>query len=393
LLNGCALVFAERLSRSQSHRILALAVNYIPPQRLDPDAFSSLDSLEGVVDRPQGAPQPTPGRWLDDARKMGPGFIIALLVALAASWLSDHYGAPVMLFALLLGMAVNFVSKDPRCRPGVDFSARTILRIGVALLGARITLWQIQSLGAPVLVMAMVAVATTILAGAAMARFAKLPAEFGVLTGGSVAICGASAALAISSVLPRTPTRERDTILTVVVVTTLSTIALVIYPIIAKGIGFSDSQAGILLGATIHDVAQVVGAGYSVSKTTGDTATIVKLFRVALLLPSVLMIAFVFRERNSKAGATTRPPLVPTFLIGFVALVAVNSTGFAPDWVMDRVGEASRWCLVIAISALGTKTSLGELVVVGWPRISLVVAETAIIFAIVCTALMLGFVG
>jgi len=84
---------------------------------------------------------------------------------------------------------------------------------------------------------------------------------------------------------------------------------------------------------------------------------------------------------------------VPTFLIGFMALVAVNSTGLAPDWVMDRVGEASRWCLVIAISALGTKTSLGELVVVGWPRISLVVAETAIIFAIVCTALMLGFVG
>ena len=166
-----------------------------------------------------------------------------------------------------------------------------------------------------------------------------------------------------------------------------------IYPILAKSMGFSDSQAGILLGATIHDVAQVVGAGYSVSKTTGDTATIVKLFRVALLLPAVLAIAFAFRARNAEGGMGERPPLVPTFLIGFVALVAINSVGTVPDFVMDKVGETSRWCLVIAISALGTKTSLGEVVVVGWPRIGLVVAESAIILCVVMTALLLGFVG
>jgi uncharacterized integral membrane protein (TIGR00698 family) len=365
-------------------------------QRLDPNAFSSLDSLEGIIERPSAATAAPKASWIDSGRKVLPGVIIAGMVALAASWLSDHYGAPVMLFALLLGIAVNFVSKDTRCRPGVDFSARTILRLGVALLGARITLWQIQSLGAPVLIMAVIAVTVTILSGALLARYAKLPVEFGVLTGGSVAICGASAALAISSVLPRTPTRERDTILTVVVVTTLSTVALVLYPILAQAMGFAGTKAGILLGATIHDVAQVVGAGYSVSKSAGDTATIVKLFRVALLMPAVLGVAFAFRARaaeNAQGGEISRPPLVPTFLIGFLALVGVNSLGVMPDMVMDRVGETSRWCLVIAIAALGTKTSLGELMVVGWPRIALVVAETLIILSIVLTALLMGWVG
>ena len=371
--------------------MVPVAQSPVSSSLLDPAAFTSLDSFEGVV--PPQAARPEKQSWVQSARKVAPGLGIAILVALSASWLSDHYGAPVMLFALLLGMAVNFVSKDTRCRPGVDFSARTILRIGVALLGARITAWQIESLGVPVLGVAILGVTVTILTGVALARVLKLPVEFGVLTGGAVAICGASAALAISSVLPRTPTRERDTILTVVVVTALSTIALVLYPILAKNMGLSDSQAGILLGATIHDVAQVVGAGYSVSKSAGDTATIVKLFRVALLLPAVLTISLAFRARTKESGPAARPPLVPTFLVGFVALVALNSASVMPDMVLDRVGEASRWCLVIAISALGTKTSLGELVVVGWQRIAIVVGETAIILALVLTALLTGLVG
>ena len=111
-------------------------------------AFASFDSLEGV---PVMAPAPagTPGylRLYRAAQRIMPGGLIAVVVALAATWLADHYGAPVMLFALLLGMAVNFVGQDPRCRPGIDFMGRTVLRLGVALLGARITLDQVSSLG------------------------------------------------------------------------------------------------------------------------------------------------------------------------------------------------------------------------------------------------------
>jgi uncharacterized integral membrane protein (TIGR00698 family) len=294
-----------------------------------------------------------------------------------------------MLFALLLGIAVNFLSQDARCQPGLDFASRDILRIGVALLGARITFAQVQSLGSSALLLTATAVVLTILCGIVLARSAGLSRRFGVLTGGSVAICGASAALAIASVLPRTPERERDTIMTVVAVTTLSTIAMVVYPVLAAAVGFDPHTAGIFLGATIHDVAQVVGAGYSVSNEAGDTATIVKLFRVALLLPVVLVISFLLQRSGATAADGRRPPLLPLFLVGFATLVVVNSLGGLPGAVASVLQEASRWCLVLAIAALGTRTTLGDLARVGWRPVAIIVGETLFVGLLVLCALLL----
>jgi uncharacterized integral membrane protein (TIGR00698 family) len=346
------------------------------PKAID---FSSLDSLEGVAafEAPPGPPAPS---FQARVRQELPGLIVAGVVALAASWLADHYHAPVMLFALLLGTAVNFLSHDLHCRPGLDRSAR-------------ITIGQIESLGLDVLALAAAGVCLTILVGAVTARAFGLERSFGLLTGGAVAICGASAALAISAVLPRTPHRERDTILTVVGITTLSTIAMVLYPILAQTIGLDPIHAGVFLGATIHDVAQVVGAGYSLSTQSGDTATVVKLFRVALLLPSVLAMSWMYRAEPA-GEATRRPPLLPLFLVGFAALVLVNSyAGVITPGVGAWLGDASRWCLVIAISALGVKTSLGDLVRVGWRPIALIVAETMFIGLFVLLALLLHLAG
>jgi uncharacterized integral membrane protein (TIGR00698 family) len=323
-------------------------------------------------------------------RSLGPGLVIAGMVALAASWLAEHYATPVMLFALLLGIAVNFLSKDERCRPGLDFASRTVLRLGVALLGARITLEQIQSLGGGAVVLTAGAVVLTILCGVLLARITGLPRNFGLLTGGSVAICGASAALAIASVLPRGPDHERDTIMTVVAVTALSTIAMVLYPVLAAAIGFDEHTTGIFLGATIHDVAQVVGAGYSVSTQAGDTATIVKLFRVALLLPVVLVISFMLqRARAAELGGEERSALLPSFLVGFALLVLVNSLGWLPASVAGVLQEGSRWCLVVAIAALGTKTSLGDLARVGWRPVAIIVGETVFVGLLVLGGLLL----
>ncbi len=314
---------------------------------------------------------------MSNIRSLGPGLVIAGMVALAASWLAEHYATPVMLFALLLGIAVNFLSSDERCKPGIDFASRSILRLGVALLGARITFDQIQSLGGGALVLAASAVLLTILCGIVLARSAGLARNFGVLTGGAVAICGASAALAIASVLPRGPDHERDTIMTVVAVTALSTIAMILYPVLAGVLGFDPYITGIFLGATIHDVAQVVGAGYSVSTVAGDTATIVKLFRVAMLLPVVLVISFLLQRSGAAVTpGAERPPLLPLFLVGFAGLVLVNSLGWLPAPAEKGLQEASRWCLVLAIAALGTKTSLGDLARVGWRPVAIIVGET-----------------
>ena len=176
--------------------------------------------------------------------------------------------------------------------------------------------------------------------------------------------------------------------MTVVAVTTLSTIAMVVYPLLAAAVGLDPHTTGIFLGATIHDVAQVVGAGYSVSNEAGDTATIVKLFRVALLLPVVLVISFLLQRSGAAAADGRRPPLLPLFLVGFATLVLVNSLGGLPVAVATVLQEASRWCLVLAIAALGTRTSLGDLARVGWRPVAIIVGETLFVGLLVLAGLL-----
>jgi uncharacterized integral membrane protein (TIGR00698 family) len=315
-----------------------------------------------------------------------PGVLVAVTIGLAAAFLSDHYGGPVMLFALLIGMAFHFLHESGRCVAGIEFASRTILRLGVALLGARITFDQIASLGVGPVAMVIVGVTTTILIGVTLAKALNLSRTFGVLSGGAVAICGVAAALAIASVLPRTRESERDTILTAVSVTALSTLAMIVYPIGVGAIGFDHQHAGIFLGGTIHDVAQVVGAGYMVSQESGDIATYVKMLRVAMLLPVVLVISFVLARAN--AGERRKATLLPTFLIGFAVLVVINSTGIIPKAAVDGISNLSRACLVAAIAALGMKTSFKDLIAVGWRPVALMVSETLWIALLVLGAVL-----
>ncbi|WP_091743242.1 YeiH family protein [Phenylobacterium immobile] len=357
-----------------------------PDRELAHRLFQSLGSMEGFAE-PEAAP-PTrtwgPGATL---KAIYPGALVAIAVALSAQWVSQHYGAPVMLFALLFGMTFNFLHEDGRCVAGIEFTSKVVLRIGVALLGARITLEQIAGLGAGPILIVIAAVATTILLGVGLGRALKLSPTFGILSGGAVAICGASAALAIAAVLPRHPDSERDTVLTVVAVTTLSTIAMITYPLLTVLLGLDHASAGVFLGGTIHDVAQVVGAGYTISPETGDVATYVKLLRVTLLLPVVFLIAFV-AMRRSRAAEPKAKASVPLFLIGFAALVALGSFGMISRPISDTASAVSRWCLVAAIAALGMKTSFKTLMTVGWKPLAMLVAETAWI-----AGLMLAYVA
>ena len=249
--------------------------------------FDSYDGMEGLPTQIVATERPV--RGLATLRRVYSGVLAAGTIALASTWLSQHYGVPVMLFALLFGMAFHFLHEEGSCIRGIEFSSKAILRVGVALLGARITVAQILDLGVMPIATVVVAVMTTIGVGYLAARSLRLDHSFGVLSGGAVGICGASAALAIASVLPRNANSERDAILTVVAVTALSTLAMIVYPLIATATGLDHVRAGIFLGGTIHDVAQVVGAGYTISPQTGDTATYVKLLRVTMLLPVVFL--------------------------------------------------------------------------------------------------------
>src|ERR1700733_13279164 len=289
--------------------------------RLPDIGFESYNSMEGLIAIDRSARPARFGSWPGAKliHAVYPGLLVAGTIALASTWLAQHYTAPVMVFALLFGLAFHFLHEEGRCVAGIEFASRSVLRLGVGMLGVRITLGQIASLGPWPVATVIVGVATTILFGFLLARRLGLSSMFGVLSGGAVAICGASAALAIASVLPRHEDSERDTILTVVSITALSTLAMILYPIFATSIGFDHVRAGIFIGGPIHDVAQVVGAGYMISPETGDVATYVKLLRVAMLLPAGFAIAFVLAGTGAQGSGA--PPPLPGFLVAFALLV------------------------------------------------------------------------
>jgi uncharacterized integral membrane protein (TIGR00698 family) len=321
-----------------------------------------------------------------------PGVLICAVIALAATFLSEHYGGPQLLYALMSGLSLHFLSQQESNKIGINFCAKTVLRIGVALLGIRITLGQVSHLGMSVGLVLVFGVAIMIGLGLLLALWLKRPMEEGILSGGSVGICGASAAMAISSVLPQTKENERFTLLAVVGVTVLSTMSMVLYPIFVQLVGLSPIQSGIFLGGTIHDVAQVVAAGMMMGKEAGDVATVVKLFRVVLLMPVVLLIAFAYRKHTSActtAGVVTgKLPLVPGFLMGFIVLVLIASTDMVPAAVVSGANAVARWCLVVAISAAGVKTSVEDLKKLGWQPVVMLVVETVVIAAFVLLAIL-----
>jgi uncharacterized integral membrane protein (TIGR00698 family) len=306
------------------------------------------------------------------ARLYFPGVLVSLIIAVAATFLSEHYGGPVMLFALLLGMAFYFLSQEGPCVAGIEFASKRVLRVAVGLLGAQITISEIMKLGPTPVIMVIAAVTLTILFGVVGARVAGISRPFGILTAGAVAICGASAALAISSVLPKGENHERDTVFTVIGVTALSTIAMIVYPLIIALFHLDHAAIGVFLGGTIHDVAQVVGAGFSVSDETGNV---------------VVTLSFVYHAHNTtKAGRQ-----LPGFLVVFAVLVVVNSLGIIPAPALAALKGISRWCLVTAIAALGMKTSLKAMAEVGGRAIGLIVAETVFLAVLVLSIVLWKF--
>jgi uncharacterized membrane protein YadS len=149
-------------------------------------------------------------------------------------------------------------------------------------------------------------------------------------------------------------------------------VAMIVYPLIIALFRLDHAAIGVFLGGTIHDVAQVVGAGFSVSEETGNVATFIKLLRVAMLVPVVMVLSFFFHAH----GTAKEGKRLPGFLIAFVVLVALSSLGVIPAPLLAVLKSVSRWCLVTAIAALGMKTSLKAMADVGGRAIALIVSET-----------------
>lgn len=316
-------------------------------------------------------------RWTD----YFPGVAIAAIAAAAASFMSDHYGLPVILAGLLIGLALNFVSADDRVKPGLDLCSTSFLRWGIVLLGTQITVMQITDLGLLPFAALVSIMALVILAGVAAGRAAGQDRYAGLLAGGATAICGASAALAIYAVIGRDRLEQHRFTFTLVGISLASALAMSIYPVLAQMFDFTDRQAGFLMGAAIHDVAQSLGGGFSFSGGAGEVATIVKLTRVALLAPVVAVIGIVVgNAQKSGSGFRAKLPF-PWFIIAFFVLVGINTAVIFPESVREYGLVASKGLLLFAVIATAMRSRLDELLSEGWRGLVPVFAATLVSFA------------
>ncbi len=323
---------------------------------------------------------------------LAPGVVLSALVA-AAGYASAPYVAhvlpiPNMVIALVVGMALNPIATRPITQAGMALCVRTVLRWAVALLGLRVAVTDIAALGLRTAVLIIVAMSGTVLASFAIAKLSGRTAGFGALVAAGTSVCGASATLACSTVVPEYKGKQADIAFVVVAVNAFATLAMLFYPPICIAIGFDAQSTGVMLGGTIHDVAQVVGAGYSISDTVGNTAVIVKLFRVFLLLPVVLGIGWYFTRSGARHGEAHVP--VPMFALVFLILCAINSAvallpSMLPIYVPAKkvLVEVSNWGLLLAIGALGLGTSIKTMMSLGFRHVGAVLGATAVIFVIV----------
>jgi uncharacterized integral membrane protein (TIGR00698 family) len=353
-----------------------------PPSRLQGDSVAMKASAE------------TPESFTDFV----PGIVLSMIVAaigyIAALYVARFIPIPAMVLALVVGIALNPLAVRPSVQPGLHFCVRTVLRWAVALLGLRVAFSDIAALGTETAILIVFSMVATVIAGFLFARWSGRSPEFGALVGVGTAVCGASATLATSTVVPEYPGKQADIAFVVVAVNALATLAMVLYPLLCGLLGFDAQTTGVMLGGTIHDVAQVVGAGYAVSSTVGNAAVIVKLFRVFLLLPVVLAVGWYFTRMGAKHGEARVP--VPAFAIVFLVLCAFNSAmplmpALLPVYtpIKNILVEASNWGLLLAIGALGLGTSIATISSLGWRHITTVLGTSGVVLVIVTGGLLL----
>ncbi|MBO4978745.1 MAG: YeiH family putative sulfate export transporter [Muribaculaceae bacterium] len=245
--------------------------------------------------------------------------------------------------------------------PGIVFCSKKILRLGIILYGFRLTFQDLMAVGLAGILIDVIVVTVTILGGIAIGRMLKMDSETALLTSVGSGICGAAAVLGAESTIQTKPYKTAVAVATVVI---FGTIAMFIYPVAYRAgiLGLDDQQMGIFAGSTLHEVAHAVGAGNAMGDEIAKTAIIVKMIRVMLLVPVLLVLAWwvAMRARRNAGGAKGGKISIPWFALGFLAVIGFNSFELLPVAVVDTINYIDTFLLTMAMAALGAETSLDK---------------------------------
>lgn len=298
------------------------------------------------------------------------GILLIALFALAAFYLGEmpwakHLSISPMIIGILLGMlyANSLRNQLPDTWvPGIAFCAKRILRIGIILYGFRLTLQDVTAVGTPAIVADALIVCTTILGGIGIGRLLKLDRSIALLTSVGAGICGAAAVLGTESALNTKPYKTAVAVSTVVIFGTLS---MFLYPLLYRNgiFALTPGEMGIMTGSTVHEVAHVVGAGNAMGKEVSDAAIIVKMIRVMMLVPVLLIVSWsvAHNSRGDEETQARRKHIsIPWFAVLFLAVIGLNSLDLLPAAVTADINTADTFLLTMAMTALGTETSIDK---------------------------------
>ncbi|MFD9223082.1 YeiH family protein [Streptomyces sp. NPDC060064] len=306
---------------------------------------------------------PAPTHW--------PGLALAVL-GVAVAW-SVHQlvpDIPMLTAAVVLGIVAAHLPVARSivrgaARPGLSYAAKRLMRIGIVLLGLKLSLDDVLGLGWATVTMVLGVVTLTFFGTWWLGRRMGLPGDQPLLIAAGYSICGASA---IGAVSEATDSDERDAATSVALVTLCGTLAIAVLPLLQQPLGLSDAEFGRWVGASVHDVGQVVATAQTAGPGALGEAVLVKLMRVALLAPLVAAVAVSVRRRR-RAGAASgsgtagrkRLPLVPLFVVGFLVMVALRSTGLLPTAAIDAAQRVQELLLAAALFGLGSAVDLPSL--------------------------------
>lgn len=316
---------------------------------------------------------PSPTSASAPAARLVPGLALGAAVA-AVAFALKWSGLPglstlsPLMLAILVGMAVrNTAGRPEAARPGLAFALRAPLRFGIVLLGLQVTLGEILGIGVAGLALLAFALVSTFLMTVWLGeRLGVAPGLARLIAAGS-GICGASAIVATNTVV-----RDNDESVAyaLATVTLFGTLAMFAYPVLGGWLPLSERGYGLWTGASVHEVAQVVAAGFARGQHTGEFATVAKLARVLMLAPLVLLLGLWTTRRAAGTSAQGRAPM-PWFVFGFLAMVLLAGSGWVPDELRARCNLLTQMLLALALAAVGLETDIRRLVAQGWRPLAL----------------------
>ena len=297
-----------------------------------------------------------------------PGLGLSAMIAALAFGLRIIPGIGLLsplIIAILIGMAFrNLIGTPAIAKPGVTFSLKRVLRAGIVLLGLQLTAQQVIEVGGVGLALIIATLVATFAFTTWLGRALRIDAGLTQLIAAGSSICGASAVIATNTV---TRARDEDVAYAVACVTIFGSLSMVLMPLVGGAMNMGPHAFGLWTGASIHEVAQVVAAAYARGTEAGEFGTIAKLTRVMMLAPMVLMLGAAAARRMRNQGGTserTAPPM-PWFVLGFVAMVGLASTGWMPDVTEPFTTGTTQFLLATALAAMGLETDMRKLAAEG----------------------------